>query len=187
MATPIFNFEKTINAALYIAERVESKDFHKIFKILYFADREHLIKYGRPITGDTYIKMSDGPVPSKLFDIFKAVRGDSFFPAGNLKEYFSVNNRYYIKPEKAPDLDSLSKTDITELDKAILKYGAFSFEMLKNLSHDIAWETAKNNGEISIEDIMRETGADDDFVSYISEFMILQKSFANNGFIECFN
>jgi hypothetical protein len=119
--------------------------------------------------------MNDGPVPSKLFDIFKAVRGDSFFPAGTLTEYFSVNNRYYIKPEKAPDLDFLSKTDITELDNAISKYGMLSFEMLKNLSHDIAWETAKNNGEIAIEDIMRETGTNENFISYISDFMTLQK------------
>jgi len=42
MATPIFNFEKTIHAALYVAEKIKIKDFHKIFKILYFADREHL-------------------------------------------------------------------------------------------------------------------------------------------------
>ena len=73
MTTPIFNFEKTINSALYIAERIKIKDFHRVFKILYFADREHLSKYGRPITGDTYIKMSDGPVPTKLYDIFKRV------------------------------------------------------------------------------------------------------------------
>jgi len=175
MTTPVFNFEKTINAALYIAENVDSKDFHKIFKILYFADRAHLMTYGRPITGDTYIKMPDGPVPSKLFDIFKAVRGDSYFPAGDLKEYFSVDNRYYIKPKKAPDLRYLSKTDITELDEAISKYGILSFGELKNLSHDIAWETTRNNGEIAIEDIMREAGADEEYISYISEFMILQK------------
>ena len=53
MATPVFNSEKSLQAVLYIANRVERKDFHKIFKVLYFADREHLIKYGRPITGDT--------------------------------------------------------------------------------------------------------------------------------------
>ena len=34
---------------------------HKICKILYFADREHLSKYGRSITGDVYIAMTYGP------------------------------------------------------------------------------------------------------------------------------
>ena len=59
-----FNENKTIHAVLYIAERLKRKDFHKLFKILYFSDREHLNVYGRTITGDTYIAMADGSVPS---------------------------------------------------------------------------------------------------------------------------
>ena len=57
-----------------------------LFKILYFSDRNHLSKYGRSITGDTYIAMTDGPVPSKIYDIFKSVRGDGFFSI-NAKDF----------------------------------------------------------------------------------------------------
>lgn len=32
MATPVFNSEKSLQAVLYIANRVERKDFHKILK-----------------------------------------------------------------------------------------------------------------------------------------------------------
>ena len=64
-----FNECKTVNAVLYIVERLKRKDFHKIFKLLYFSDREHLNVYGRTITGDTYIAMADGPVPSNVYDI----------------------------------------------------------------------------------------------------------------------
>jgi uncharacterized phage-associated protein len=178
MATPIFNFEKTIHSVLYITERLKIKDFHKIFKIIYFADREHLAKYGRPITGDTYIRMADGPVPSKLFDIFKAVRGDSFFQANELKEYFTVNGRYLIKPEKKPDMRCLSKTDILELDKSISKYGELSFGTLREISHGIAWGNTKENGEIIVEDILREAGEEEDYITYISDFMNCQKALA---------
>ena len=59
-----FNEEKTINVVLYIAERLQRRDFHKIFKILYFSDREFLNQYGVTITGDTYIAMEAGPVES---------------------------------------------------------------------------------------------------------------------------
>ena len=69
MTTPVFNPEKSLQAVLYVANRLERKDFHKIFKVLYFADREHLTKYGRPITGDTYVAMEYGPVPSMIYDI----------------------------------------------------------------------------------------------------------------------
>ena len=41
------------NAALYVANRLPKEQcrLHKVFKILWFADMEHLKKYGRTITG----------------------------------------------------------------------------------------------------------------------------------------
>jgi hypothetical protein len=42
MTTPVFNLEKSLQVVLYVANRLRRKDFHKIFKIIYFADREHL-------------------------------------------------------------------------------------------------------------------------------------------------
>jgi len=179
MTTPIFNFEKTINSALYIAERIKIKDFHRVFKILYFADREHLSKYGRPITGDTYIKMSDGPVPTKLYDIFKAIRGDSFFPAGSLNEYFIINGWYFIKPNKKPNLKLLSKTDISELDNSISKYGELPHESLSEISHNTAWKLAEDNRGMAIENILREMGDDEEYISYITENINCQKEFVS--------
>ena len=73
-----FNEKKTINIVLYIAEKLKRRDFHKIFKICYFADREYLSQYGVTITGDTYIAMDAGPVPTKTYDMLKIVRGDSY-------------------------------------------------------------------------------------------------------------
>ena len=55
-----FDKEKALNALLYVTNRVQRKDFHKIFKIIYFADRQHLADWGRPITGDTYIAREAG-------------------------------------------------------------------------------------------------------------------------------
>ena len=69
MTTPVFNPDKSVQAVLYVANRLERRDFHKIFKVLYFADREHLTKYGRPITGDTYMQWNMAPC-LPLFTIF---------------------------------------------------------------------------------------------------------------------
>ena len=41
-----FNKEKTLNVILYIAQKIQRRDFHKIFKLLYFTDREFLKEYG---------------------------------------------------------------------------------------------------------------------------------------------
>lgn len=173
MTTPIFNPKKSLQAVLYVANRLERKDFHKIFKVLYFADREHLTKYGRPITGDTYIAMKDGPVPSKIDDIFKAVRGDSFFAKyadiAKFSELFSVHDWYFITPKKEANTYYLSKTDIAELDASLSKYASLSWDELREKSHDYAWRATAKDRPIAVEDIMREDGTDEDFIADITE------------------
>jgi len=165
-----FNVEKTLNAVLYIANRLKRKDFHKIFKILYFSDRQHLIEYGRTITGDRYIAMNDGPVPSNLYDIFKSVRGDSFFKdKGNFSQYFLVIDWDLIKPQKEADLDELSKTDLKHLDNAISTYGDLSWDEIREKSHDYAWRNTSQNHEIDLADIIREAGGEEDFIQYVKE------------------
>ncbi|MDR3226282.1 MAG: SocA family protein [Prevotellaceae bacterium] len=181
MLTPIFNLEKSLNAILYIAHKLQRKDFHKIFKVLYFADREHLSKYGRPITGDTYIKMINGPVPSKIYDIFKAVKGDSFFSdeATEYKKLFNIVNDYIIEPLQLANLDFLSKTDIEEIDNSLLIYGNLPFGEITKLSHDYAWASAIDDCPIDMANILREVGQSEDYIEYINDFYITQKSICN--------
>ena len=71
-----FNAEKAIEVILYIAEHIKEPTFHTVSKVLYFADKEHLEKYGRFICGDSYIAMRRGPVPSGVYDLLKLARGD---------------------------------------------------------------------------------------------------------------
>jgi len=172
MAVPVFNIEKSLQAVLYVAENLQRKDFHKIFKVLYFADREHLAKYGRAITGDTYIKMMNGPVPSNIYDIFKAVKGESFFAADAVKyaEFFNVDGGFFIVPLQKANLDVLSESDVEELRASISKYGDMSFGELKRISHDLAWSSAPDDCPIKVEDILREAGQQEDYVSYLSDF-----------------
>jgi uncharacterized phage-associated protein len=166
----VFNEDKTVNAVLHIVTKLKRKDFHKIFKILYFSDREHLTNYGRTITGDKYIAMSDGPVPSNLYDIFKSVRGDSYFKDnGKFGIYFSVVNNDLIKANKEPDLKKLSKTDLLCIDKSIELYGDMSWDEIREKSHDYAWRNTIINRAINFEDIIREVGKDDEYVEYIQE------------------
>ncbi|VXD20803.1 hypothetical protein PL8927_70018 [Planktothrix serta PCC 8927] len=50
-----FNIEKGIESILYILKLLENKaqpTLHRVSKVLYFADKEHLEKYGRFIFGD---------------------------------------------------------------------------------------------------------------------------------------
>jgi hypothetical protein len=121
--------------------------------------------------------MEAGPVPSNIYDICKAVRGDSFFSknAQEFSKLFVIKGKYILIPQQEANLDFLSVSDMKELDNAINEYKDKSFEELKLLSHDLAWEQASLNSSINFENIMRETGADENFIDYISEFSDLKE------------
>ena len=177
--TSTFKKDVAIQAILYAAQNVDRKDIHKICKILYFADQEHLSKYGRSITGDTYIAMQYGPVPSNVEDIFKALRGDSFFSdcVDDLKSYFDFTNKYILVAKKEADLDYLSESDLECLNNAIEKCKNKTFSQLTDMSHDLAWNSAKRDRAIPIKDILREAGDDEEYVSYIDHKLEIEEMF----------
>ena len=176
MTTPIFNAEKALEATLFVAERLKTPDFHKVFKILYFADRDHLAAYGRAITGDTYIKMQNGPVPSRIYDGLKSLRENA---GGLFSGAAEVDGRMYLKPLRSPNLHLISQSDVDELGKSVSACGKLSFEELTRRSHAYAWSASADNGKIALENIMREAGADDGFIEYITENINAEKTLSN--------
>jgi len=129
------NKDKAVNSLLFVVHKLIKADKHKTYKILYFADQKHLVKYGRPIMGDTYFKLEFGPVPSFVKNIVdENIHG--------LEEVVAVYHQYYIKALKEPDLDLLSESDIECLNEAIIENKDLDFDALTKKSHDYAYENA---------------------------------------------
>lgn len=172
-----FNESKSLNAVLFVATRLQRKDFHKIFKVLYFADRNHFADFGRPITGDNYIKMDDGPVPSNIYDIFKTVRGDGYYKDvdGKFGKYFSVEHGCLIKVNTDANLNVLSKSDIDYLSKSLEENGSLDWYTVREKSHDYAWENSSMGRSMSFDNILREQGVDDEYIAYLKEKANLKK------------
>ena len=57
---------KILNAIVYFANRSDTKTIGrlKLMKLLWLADRLHLMKYGRMVLNDKYYAMPYGPVPT---------------------------------------------------------------------------------------------------------------------------
>ena len=146
-----FDIEKTIEVILYIAQRCP--DMYTALKVLYFADKEHLAKYGRLISGDTYVAMSHGPVPSGAYDLVKYARKDGVLWTNiPLDKAFTVRGNNIV-PLREANTDYLSESDIESLNSAIEKYGTLSFSKLRQLSHDNAYKAADRNDFISLDAI----------------------------------
>ncbi len=177
MRRSIFDKDRTLEAVLYILQCMGGQcDMHKIFKTLYFADMLHLSAYGRGVTNDRYIAMKFGPVPSMTDDIFKAVRGDSFFSdcADDLREVIRFRNRYMVESCRKPDMDALSESDVECLDRAIAKTRDLCFADLTRLSHGVAWQNTSTDREMSVKDILREAGDEEGYVEYVASKLSIE-------------
>ena len=171
----LFKQDVAIQAILYILKRMGGTcDIHKCHKILYFADNEHLSKYGRSITGDAYVRMDFGPVPTCIYDLFKAVRGNSYFAShvDDVREncFHFVNNKDIVAVA-SPDMSYLSESDVEMLDKYIDQLKDKGFDEVSDASHGYAWSHTAQNGVISVRDRLTEMGDTDEYIHYIEEQM----------------
>ncbi|UZO81510.1 Panacea domain-containing protein [Aquimarina sp. ERC-38] len=155
--------EKAVNSLLFVINKLEKPDTHKTYKILYFADQKHLSKYGRPILGDTYVKMQYGPVPSFVKNVVDE-------EIDGLEEVVATYNRYFIKSLKDANLDYLSESDMECLLESVEENKNLTFPELTNKSHDFAYE--KSNWVIGYLDMAKAIGASDDMLKYINQQMI---------------
>lgn len=176
MTTPIFNPLKAINSVLYVVSKLKKSDMHKISKILYFADMVHLSTYGRSITGDTYIAMEYGPVPSAIYDIFKSLRGDGASAYTEMAaSAIRIKNRFIVNALQEADLKYLSKTDIQVIDDVILAFGEHSWADIVEISHQYAWSNTPLNAPISVEKMLIESHQEQEYISYVTQFINNQK------------
>lgn len=163
-----FDESKALSVVLFILERTNGKiDRHKLSKILYFADQKHLTRYGRPVIGDNYIAMKDGPVPSTLYDAIKSI-DDKRYSFDHFRDNLK-SDRYFILSDKHPDLDELSESDIECLLESIRENASLSFAKLRDKSHGLAWNSAGRDSKIPIENIAREGEASPEMLKYIGE------------------
>jgi len=121
-----------------------------VSKILFFAEKEHLLAYGRPITGDVYVCMEHGPVPSAGLNMMRGKGAARQKAAYQAKLQTLANNE--IRVISSPNLNCFSRSDLRELDAAVAKYGDKTVAQLRLISHDEpAWKKTPENDFITFE------------------------------------
>jgi len=156
-----FKSEKSIEAILYIVQNLKRANIHRISKIMYFADKAHLEKYGRFICGDSYLAKKSGPVPRETCDILNNNHGKN--------QAFIIKKKFWVKALRAASTDYFSESDLECLDKSIKQYGHLSSHQLTDLSHDLAWQAAHGNDLIDIEKIVATLANADSLVDYLRD------------------
>lgn len=164
-----FDEQKAVNVILYILQKTGGKcGRHQLFKIMYYADQKHLIKYGRPVVGDTYVAMQAGPVPSKTYDGVKAVAEPFRYSFPLFIDSFTCSG-YNILSNLDPDMDELSRSDIACLEESIKENINLDFGQLVDKSHQYAYNKVYKDSAMSTLDIAEEGGASPEMRNYIRQ------------------
>ena len=175
---PLLNFkskpDKVVEILVYLATKCPNIDKYQVSKFFYLADREHLLRYGRPISYEPYFALWFGPVPTHALDLVEEDRavmhwaGLSELPfvteAGKAE---NGSNTVFIRSAKRePKYDLFSKSDLKVLDETIAKYKDSSFKQLMDLTHEheaykAAWDERRkgaNRAEMYWEEMIEDKG-----------------------------
>ena len=163
---------KILAPCLYILQKMGMLTKHHLSKVLYVADKDHVRTYGRTLTGDSYVAMKNGPVPSKLYDFIKVVQGqsDGAYIARYVKylpEFIAFKSPHSVVAKQPPNMDFLSLSAVQSLDRAIETVGPMGYEQRTNFTHDEAWKSVRLNQKIPLVEIAKAAGANEAMIEYI--------------------
>lgn len=179
------SYKKAVQALNLLATRKGgSINKMKAIKLIYFADRLHIRKYGRPIVGDAYFAMKLGPVGSRI-------KRSADLEEGLPEAIFKYAKEYIVPSEdkqtvisvKAPDRDVFSKTDLECLKKV---YEAFAdkdqFELAKLThsypewtKHERVLKLGKKRVPMEYEDFFSRAGRQDGIFDQDPHILALSK------------
>lgn len=180
-----YQINKIKAVVLYILQHFKDGiDYIKLFKIMYFAQREYLANYGLTIVKDSFKARQLGPVPSLTYKIVKmAENGDKSSDLDDFISSIHVDETKKVYATNVPDMDYLAEAEKEELDKTIAKYKDLDSLKLSELSHDSAYDTVckrmKDDPQqdvFTLIDMARAGGASDAMVDYIREEQIIREA-----------
>ncbi len=146
------NEEKALEALVWLANAKPGITAFYVSKVLFYAEKEHLNRFGRPIIADTFIAMPNGPVPSAVYDVLKGKFAYMGIAEMVPEAIRTIGGAYALTPLRAADLSKLSKSDIECLQLALDRCAHLPFGRLSEQTHhELAWTEAPINGAMSYE------------------------------------
>ena len=166
--TPRFREDKTTEAAAFLLKmRGGSMSYMKLIKLLYLADREALIRWGRPITFDSYVSMKNGPVLSATLNLInEGSQSDSEWTKN-----ISTPQEYSVSMITDPGINTLSEAEVLLLKEIFARYGSMNrWALVENVMHNLGeWRNpGPSTYTISYQDILKASGKTENEIDSIT-------------------
>ena len=156
-----FNERKAVQAAARLIQHSGGEmNYLALMKLLYLVDREALLRFGRPITGDRVVAMKHGPVLSRVYDLVSQKKQEN--SESEWHKFIPRPNAYVftVRFSGVPDAGELSEAELALIDEIYAKFRGWNEWDLVAHTHQLPeWRDPKGTSvPIPFEDILR--GAD---------------------------
>ena len=152
--------DKLRETLLYVLNKVGGKPNvgeTVLYKLLYFIDMDYYEKYGKSITGLTYIHNTYGPSPVRDFSaVVTDMQAHDELDIVETK-FFNNKQKKYL-PQTTPNLEKLTAREIKHIDEELARLSDKTASELSDLSHkDTPWIVAKQGKPIDYRDVFYRT------------------------------
>ncbi len=157
-----FNERKATQAAARLLRlRGGRMSYMKLVKLLYLADREALLRWGRPISTDRYVSMDRGPVLSRVLEL--VTEGGEPGAPSVWGASITEPSHYEVALKAEAGDDELSEAEVELLDRVFAEHGRKSRWELVKLTHTLPeWIDPHGSAiAISYRDILKAGGKSD--------------------------
>ena len=150
----------------------------KLIKLLYLADRQAILRWGRPITFDWYFSLPHGPVLSFTLDKINA-DPDPAAPS-YWHRYISERQGHHVSLVQPGPSDRLSPAEEQLLAETHARFGAMDQWELRDFTHTLPeWQDPQGSSiPISVRDILASEGFDE------AEMQEIEDALAAEAFAE---
>lgn len=171
MGTIRFRFspKKAFAALTWMVTENPGIDLHAALKACYFADREHLNTYYKPIFGATYRAMKFGPVPLEIYEMAK---GEALWLAelGIESTPWELRGFRLARATNTveDDRSELSETEQECFGRGLAHSLKMDFSERTEATHGRDWQNA-NLGLMKYEDMVDDSDQKIEIVEYLQE------------------
>ncbi|MGH7517488.1 MAG: Panacea domain-containing protein [Gemmatimonadales bacterium] len=118
----------------------------KLIKLMYFADREALLRLGHFITYDRLVSMDNGPVLSRVLDLIKGN-----IPGPYWTRHISRWLPWWVHLVSDPSTDQLSVAEEKILREVFQRYGHLRWGRIVDVCHELPEWRHPHGSSITIE------------------------------------
>lgn len=131
-----FSHRKATQALNFLAKAAGgSINKMKALKLIFFADRYHLRKYGRPVIGDAYLAMNYGPVASNTKDLAEFTQFLGKEESSYAALFLRPEDRYSFSSQGEVDPLVVSTSDMEALQWSWDTFGGKDHFTLSEITH----------------------------------------------------